>query len=153
MYILENNAHFVKSHNLQLGDFIILYKDDDKDRYVIHAWDKTKEELRLTPLPMKDKIFYCIVPDILAVRARYSDLYLLLADGMNMAFGHKCGFTGEFGLSYQDEMFRSTSIESILKLGSMGSFSLDEYSTNALILKTINTNVSCLLGWLIRKKT
>ncbi|KAK8930687.1 B3 domain-containing protein LFL1 [Platanthera zijinensis] len=133
MYILENTGHFVKSHNLQLGDFIMLYKDDDKDRYVIRARDKTKEELRLAPLPMEDEIFDCIVPDIPTARARYSDLYLPLADGMNMAFGLNCGFPGEFGLSYPDEMFGSSSTESILKLGSMGSLSLDEYSTDALI--------------------
>ncbi|KAK8962666.1 B3 domain-containing transcription factor FUS3 [Platanthera guangdongensis] len=133
MYILENTGNFVKSHNLQLGDFIMLYKDDDKDKYVIRARDKTKEELRLAPLPMEDEIFDCIVPDILAARARYSDLYLPLADGMNMAFGLNCGFPGEFGLSYPDEMFGTSSTESILKLGSMGSLSLDEYSTDALI--------------------
>ncbi|KAK8930627.1 hypothetical protein KSP39_PZI016168 [Platanthera zijinensis] len=100
---------------------------------VIRGRDKTKEELRVAPLPMEDEIFDCIVPDILEAGARYSDLYLPLADGRNMAFGLNYGFPGQFGLSYPDEMFGSSSTESILKLGSMGSLSLDEYSTDALI--------------------
>ncbi|KAK8968206.1 hypothetical protein KSP40_PGU022297 [Platanthera guangdongensis] len=95
---------------------------------------------------MEDEIFNCIVSGILAARERYTDLYLSLADDMNMAFGLNCGFPGEFVLSYPDEMFRSSSTELILKLGSMGSLSLDVYSTDALILKTININVSCLWG-------
>ncbi|KAG0485049.1 hypothetical protein HPP92_009128 [Vanilla planifolia] len=35
MYILENTGEFVRSHDLHLGDFIMLFKDDEKDRYVI----------------------------------------------------------------------------------------------------------------------
>uniref|UniRef100_A0A1D1ZBI5 B3 domain-containing transcription factor FUS3 n=1 Tax=Anthurium amnicola TaxID=1678845 RepID=A0A1D1ZBI5_9ARAE len=35
MYILENIGEFVKGHGLKLGDFVLLYRDDYRQRYVL----------------------------------------------------------------------------------------------------------------------
>ncbi|KAJ4729534.1 B3 domain transcription factor [Melia azedarach] len=37
MYVLENTGDFVNTHGLQLGDFIIVYQDNQNQNYVIQA--------------------------------------------------------------------------------------------------------------------
>ncbi|KAJ4965252.1 hypothetical protein NE237_017101 [Protea cynaroides] len=37
MYVLENTGEFARTHGLQPGDFIMLYKDDQSQKYVIQA--------------------------------------------------------------------------------------------------------------------
>ncbi|XP_044972680.1 B3 domain-containing protein LFL1-like isoform X3 [Hordeum vulgare subsp. vulgare] len=37
MYVLENTGDYVRTHNLRVGDFIMIYKDDDNNRFVIRA--------------------------------------------------------------------------------------------------------------------
>ncbi|XP_042449221.1 B3 domain-containing protein LFL1-like [Zingiber officinale] len=93
MYILENTGDYVKEHRLQLGDFVMIYKDDSKDRYVIRAKKQAEREARVGPVD--EGIFDSILPDIVVGRARYSDLFLPLAEGMNgMAYG--CGLSYAF---------------------------------------------------------
>uniref|UniRef100_A0A453F8J8 TF-B3 domain-containing protein n=1 Tax=Aegilops tauschii subsp. strangulata TaxID=200361 RepID=A0A453F8J8_AEGTS len=36
MYVLENTGDYVRTHNLRVGDFIMIYKDDDKNRFVLN---------------------------------------------------------------------------------------------------------------------
>ncbi|KAG8055650.1 hypothetical protein GUJ93_ZPchr0001g29285 [Zizania palustris] len=37
MYVLENTGDYVRTHDLQLGDSIVIYKDDENNRFVIGA--------------------------------------------------------------------------------------------------------------------
>eukprot|EP01018_Ginkgo_biloba_P022033 Gb_03009 [translate_table: standard] len=37
MYVMENTGEFVKAHGLRLGDFIMLYKDETNEKYIIRA--------------------------------------------------------------------------------------------------------------------
>ncbi|XP_041006655.1 B3 domain-containing transcription factor FUS3-like isoform X2 [Juglans microcarpa x Juglans regia] len=37
MYVLENTGDFVNTHGLQLGDYIMIYQDDQNQNYVIRA--------------------------------------------------------------------------------------------------------------------
>ncbi|XP_021895675.1 B3 domain-containing transcription factor FUS3-like [Carica papaya] len=37
MYVLENTGEFVNTHGLQLGDFIMVYQDNQNQHYVIQA--------------------------------------------------------------------------------------------------------------------
>ncbi|KAF0921136.1 hypothetical protein E2562_038939 [Oryza meyeriana var. granulata] len=37
MYVLENTGDYVRTHDLQLGDTIVIYKDDENNRFVIGA--------------------------------------------------------------------------------------------------------------------
>ncbi|XP_020591748.1 B3 domain-containing protein LFL1-like [Phalaenopsis equestris] len=127
MYILENTGEFVRSHGLKSGDFIMLYRDDGKDRYVIRAKKAGTSEPALASLPvMEDGIFDSIVADIVVARARYSDLYLPLADGMNMSFGLNFAFSADLVMSFGDDKVENNSAESAHKLGSMESLSLDD---------------------------
>ncbi|KAF8369935.1 hypothetical protein HHK36_029392 [Tetracentron sinense] len=45
MYILENTGEFVRVHGLQLGDFIMLYKDDQNQKYVIRARKSSDQDI------------------------------------------------------------------------------------------------------------
>ncbi|ONK59314.1 uncharacterized protein A4U43_C08F5170 [Asparagus officinalis] len=128
MYILESTGDFVKTHNLQVGDFIMLYKDDEGDRYIIRARKARAQEPAMAP-PIEDEIFDSIVPDIVVTSARYSDLFLPWTDGMNMAFGLNYAFSEDFPLSFPDEMFGNSSTasaESTTKLGFIQNLSLDD---------------------------
>ncbi|XP_020701080.2 B3 domain-containing protein LFL1-like [Dendrobium catenatum] len=127
MYILENTGEFVRSHGLISGDFIMLYKDNEKDRYVIRAKKAGMQEPVLASLPgIEDGIFDSIVTDIVVARARYSDLYLPLGDGMNMAFGLNCAFSADLLMTVPDEKLENYSAESTPKLGSMENLTLDD---------------------------
>lgn len=37
MYVLENTGEFVKTHGLRLGDFIMFYKDERNEKYIVKA--------------------------------------------------------------------------------------------------------------------
>ncbi|KAK3161746.1 hypothetical protein QOZ80_1BG0080910 [Eleusine coracana subsp. coracana] len=37
MYVLESTGDYIRSHDLQQGDFIVIYKDDENNRFVIRA--------------------------------------------------------------------------------------------------------------------
>ncbi|XP_050234905.1 B3 domain-containing transcription factor FUS3 [Mercurialis annua] len=37
MYVLENTGDFVNAHGLHLGDYIMVYKDNQNQNYIIHA--------------------------------------------------------------------------------------------------------------------
>ncbi|XP_015570693.1 B3 domain-containing transcription factor FUS3 isoform X2 [Ricinus communis] len=45
MYVLENTGDFVNTHGLQLGDFIMVYKDDQNQNYVIQAKKASDEDV------------------------------------------------------------------------------------------------------------
>ncbi|XP_065867992.1 B3 domain-containing transcription factor FUS3-like isoform X2 [Euphorbia lathyris] len=45
MYVLENTGEFVNTHGLQLGDFIMVYKDSLNQNYVIQAKKASDEEI------------------------------------------------------------------------------------------------------------
>ncbi|KAJ9189762.1 hypothetical protein P3X46_001016 [Hevea brasiliensis] len=45
MYVLENTGEFVNTHGLQLGDFIVVYKDDQNQNYVIQAKKASDQDL------------------------------------------------------------------------------------------------------------
>ncbi|RWW49089.1 hypothetical protein BHE74_00044784 [Ensete ventricosum] len=59
-------------------------------------------------------IFDSIVPDIVVGSARYSDLFLPLAEGINIAYGYglSCAFEEDFPMTFLDENTGSASIAS-----------------------------------------
>ncbi|XP_020105605.1 B3 domain-containing protein LFL1-like [Ananas comosus] len=101
MYILENAGEYVKSHGLQLGDYIMMYKDDTKDKFIIRAKKTANKEEAVDSTD--DGIFDSIVPDIVVASARYSDLFLPLGDGMSMAYNLSFAFAADFSMSFPDE--------------------------------------------------
>ncbi|XP_072966711.1 B3 domain-containing protein LFL1-like [Typha angustifolia] len=102
MYILENTGDYVKAHGLQLGDFIMIYKDDNKDQFLIRAKKTTNEEATAASAD-DDGIFDSIVPDIVVGSARYSELFLPLADCMNTAYGLSFAFAADLCMNSPDD--------------------------------------------------
>ncbi|AQK97815.1 Putative B3 DNA binding domain family protein [Zea mays] len=49
MYVLENTGDYVKAHDLQQGDFIVIYKDDENNRFVIGAKKAGDEQTATVP--------------------------------------------------------------------------------------------------------
>ncbi|PAN28882.1 hypothetical protein PAHAL_5G183900 [Panicum hallii] len=49
MYVLENTGDYIKAHELQQGDFIVIYKDDENDRFVIGAKKAGYEQTATVP--------------------------------------------------------------------------------------------------------
>uniref|UniRef100_A0ACD5VGD5 Uncharacterized protein n=1 Tax=Avena sativa TaxID=4498 RepID=A0ACD5VGD5_AVESA len=60
MYVLENTGNYVRAHNLRVGDFIMIYRDDDKNRYVIRA--KKAGDDQLATVPQLDEHISDILP-------------------------------------------------------------------------------------------
>ncbi|RRT69032.1 hypothetical protein B296_00030309, partial [Ensete ventricosum] len=102
MYILENTGDYVKEHHLELGDFIMIYKDDSKDRYVIRAKKVGSSEPSVAPVD--EGIFDSILSDIVVGSVRYSDLFLPLAEGMNITngYGLSYAFEEDFPMTFPD---------------------------------------------------
>ncbi|KAM0903743.1 hypothetical protein ACQ4PT_018500 [Festuca glaucescens] len=56
MYVLENTGSYVRTHNLRVGDFIMIYRDDDKNRFVIRAKKAGDDQLATVPLQLDEHI-------------------------------------------------------------------------------------------------
>ncbi|KAG0486819.1 hypothetical protein HPP92_008914 [Vanilla planifolia] len=87
MYILENTGEFVRSHDLHLGDFIMLFKDDEKDRYVI-----LRKKAANGGQPEQDILIY---------------LHWLMAP--DLAFGMNCAFSADLSMSFPEEKLGNAS--------------------------------------------
>ncbi|XP_008810033.1 B3 domain-containing protein LFL1-like [Phoenix dactylifera] len=123
MYILDNTANFIAAHGLQIGDLIMIYKDDERDRLVIRAKKAAKEQAAASA---DDGIFDSIVPDIVVASARYSDLYYPLLDAMSMAYGVSnvygdglnYAFAADFTMGFSEErMGNPSNAESLPRFG------------------------------------
>ncbi|XP_062185935.1 B3 domain-containing protein LFL1-like [Phragmites australis] len=49
MYVLENTGDYVRAHDLQQGDFIVIYRDDENNRFVIGAKKAGDERTATVP--------------------------------------------------------------------------------------------------------
>ncbi|KAL6615926.1 hypothetical protein ACP70R_038196 [Stipagrostis hirtigluma subsp. patula] len=49
MYVLENTGDYVRAHDLRQGDFILIYKDDENNRFVIGAKKAGDEQTATVP--------------------------------------------------------------------------------------------------------
>ncbi|KAH7651926.1 B3 DNA binding domain-containing protein [Dioscorea alata] len=101
MYILENAGDFIKKHGLRPGDIIMIYKNEEKDSFVIRA----KKEIHQEPPANTDYdgVFDTIVPEIPAPTVRYSELFQPCSDGVYPGYDLNCAFLSDFSMGYQDE--------------------------------------------------
>uniref|UniRef100_A0A0D9V4W0 TF-B3 domain-containing protein n=1 Tax=Leersia perrieri TaxID=77586 RepID=A0A0D9V4W0_9ORYZ len=60
MYVLENTGNYVRTHDLQLGDTIVIYKDDDNNRFVIGS--KKAGDQQATIVPQVDEHISALFP-------------------------------------------------------------------------------------------
>ncbi|KAJ0985521.1 hypothetical protein J5N97_003877 [Dioscorea zingiberensis] len=101
MYILENAGNFIKAHGLQPGDTVVIYKNEEKNSFVIQA----KKEIHQEPPPDTDYdgIFDNIVPEISPPSVRYSELFQPLTVEANPGFDLNYAFSADISMGYQDE--------------------------------------------------
>nr|XP_025876255.1 B3 domain-containing protein LFL1 isoform X2 [Oryza sativa Japonica Group] len=60
MYVLENTGDYVRTHDLQLGDSIVIYKDDENNRFVIGA--KKAGDQQAATVPQVDEHISTLFP-------------------------------------------------------------------------------------------
>ncbi|XP_006644610.2 B3 domain-containing protein LFL1 isoform X1 [Oryza brachyantha] len=60
MYVLENTGDYVRTHDLQLGDSIVIYKDDENNRFVIGA--KKAGDQQAATVPQVDEHMSTLFP-------------------------------------------------------------------------------------------
>ncbi|KAG8077715.1 hypothetical protein GUJ93_ZPchr0007g5901 [Zizania palustris] len=60
MYVLENTGEYVRTHDLQLGDSIVIYKDEENNRFVIGA--KKAGDQHASAVPQVDDHISALFP-------------------------------------------------------------------------------------------
>ncbi|MQL78040.1 hypothetical protein Taro_010448 [Colocasia esculenta] len=132
MYILEHTGDFVRRHGLKLGDFVMLYRDDYRQRYVIRAKKAAykespsaeAEEGTSEPSPGQDHL----VPDA-DHHGGHLDVYLPMDDELCLAMDTTYTFSADFTVGLSNGMMDSfTTMESVPSLGSIENLSLDDFS-------------------------
>lgn len=133
MYVLENTGEFVKAHNLQLGDIVMFYRDDQKQKYFIRA---KKASDHKTPVASTVNSFFNaktvedhLVPEIEVSNSSYFHVNLPVADEMmRMAYVLNDPFTAEFPMYFSSEMMgNAPKLESIPSFESVDNLSLDDF--------------------------
>ncbi|KMZ63892.1 hypothetical protein ZOSMA_390G00060 [Zostera marina] len=147
MYVLENTGEFVKIHGLQVGDFIMVYRDDCRDRYIIRARKakstkevevaEEEEEEEVAPLPQVDDLFVAQVTQTTTDLSgtNYTDLYLPLSDEMssisfNMTDADSTAFSTDFAFCFDNDIMGNNHprvLESVPSLDSIDNLSLDDF--------------------------
>ncbi|XP_058076714.1 B3 domain-containing transcription factor FUS3-like [Magnolia sinica] len=126
MYVLENTGEFVKSHGLRLGDFIMLYRDDHKQKYIIRA--KKTLDREAPPASSKNGLFNAntaddqLVPNMGVSKSSYFHVNLPVTDEMCMGFLLNDAFSSEFLIDLWNGRLQSTT-----SFGSVENLSLDDF--------------------------
>ncbi|KAJ8633775.1 hypothetical protein MRB53_027111 [Persea americana] len=133
MYVLENTGEFVKAHNLRLGDFVMFYRDDHRQKYFIRA----KKNLDHHRAPSSSTLngFYNgktiddqLVPEIEVSKASFFHANQPVADEMSTSFFMNDPFAAEFPIYFASEMMgNAPRLEPIPSFGSFENLSLDDF--------------------------
>ncbi|CAA6668329.1 unnamed protein product [Spirodela intermedia] len=111
MYILENTGDFVKRHGLRLGDFVMLYRDDYRQRYSAASRSGGAKDH--------------LAAEVADCYAGYSDAY----DDMCLAMDASFAFSADFTVGLPNGILDSpAALESVPSLGSIENLSLDDFS-------------------------
>ncbi|XP_078447297.1 B3 domain-containing protein LFL1-like isoform X2 [Wolffia australiana] len=124
MYILENTGEFVKRHGLKLGDFVMLYRDDYRQRYVIRGQKASYREAPAAPINDRSGN---ISENLAAEDANFYDGYIYdeACQEMDAAFA----FSADFTVGLPDRILDSpAALESVPSLGSIENLSLEDFS-------------------------
>ncbi|XP_078447298.1 uncharacterized protein LOC144716118 isoform X3 [Wolffia australiana] len=149
MYILENTGEFVKRHGLKLGDFVMLYRDDYRQRYVLTPTlplhtrpdeSRTHQSVKSLQVIRGQKASYREAPaapindrsgniseNLAAEDANFYDGYIYdeACQEMDAAFA----FSADFTVGLPDRILDSpAALESVPSLGSIENLSLEDFS-------------------------
>ncbi|GAV59534.1 B3 domain-containing protein, partial [Cephalotus follicularis] len=126
MYVLENTGEFVNTHGLQLGDFIMVYQDDQNQNYVIQAKKASDKDVYgdLTKNAVND----LFLNDNYEVNNKCSSFYYPTMDNTGMSFIYETTFSNDFPLDFLGgSMTNYSRIGSHEGFGSVENLSLDEF--------------------------
>ncbi|XP_043709138.1 B3 domain-containing transcription factor FUS3-like, partial [Telopea speciosissima] len=133
MYVLENTGEFVRTHGLQSGDFIMLYKDEQSQKYVIRARKYLDQDI-FCDYTMNG--FFGIntrndrsVPDIEVNKSSFLPVNVATADDLGMSLLGDNTFFDEFPLTFESVLDypKLEPIEPITSFGSVDNVSFDDF--------------------------
>ncbi|KAF8408471.1 hypothetical protein HHK36_007625 [Tetracentron sinense] len=115
MYVLENTGEFVRTHGLQLGDFIMLYRDDQNQKYVIRARKATDQDIYS-------------VPDSEVNKSSYLHISFPTMDDTGMSFLFDNAFSDDSPMEFSGGFMEDyPKLEPMLSFGSVENLSLDDF--------------------------
>ncbi|XP_042507851.1 B3 domain-containing transcription factor FUS3-like isoform X2 [Macadamia integrifolia] len=132
MYVLENTGEFVRAHGLQSGDFIMLYKDEQSQKYVIRARKSWDQDI-LCDYTMNDLFDINTyndrsVPDIEVNKSSYLPVNVATGDDPCMSLLGDNTFFDEFPLTFSGEpVLDYPRLEPITSFGSVDNVSFDDF--------------------------
>ncbi|KAH9290448.1 hypothetical protein KI387_034565 [Taxus chinensis] len=134
MYLLEHTGDFVRSHGLKKGDYMMLYKDADDEKYVIKGRKAIEVDIKE---PIEEKNGQISITNTHATKISHEMKDNLLQEeekmGINMAQEHEyplCTSLASFDLKdYEyrsmdltDEAFEDKQLEEMLNYLAMGNY-------------------------------
>ncbi|OWM70713.1 B3 domain-containing transcription factor FUS3 [Punica granatum] len=130
MYVLENTGDFVNTHGLQLGDFIMVYQDDENQNYVIQARKASDEEDVYRDIA-KSTINDLCLQDNYDQENKVSSFnyeYYPIIDDVGMSFIYDTTFSSDSPLDFLGgSMTNFTRIGPPESFGSVENLSLDDF--------------------------
>ncbi|XP_010249176.1 PREDICTED: B3 domain-containing transcription factor FUS3-like isoform X6 [Nelumbo nucifera] len=132
MYILENIGEFVKMHGLQLGDFIMLYRDDQNQKYVIRARKASDQDIFSESTRNSffgiSTIKDCYVPEVEVNKPSYLHVNFPTVDDIGLPFPCDNDFSDAFPIALSGgSMVDFPGLEPIANFGSVENLSLDDF--------------------------
>ncbi|KAL5724461.1 hypothetical protein ACHQM5_007723 [Ranunculus cassubicifolius] len=127
MYVLENTGDFIRTHDLRIGDFLMLYRDDLNLKYVIRG----RKSFDLNVCCEGTMLVDTSVPLVSNTEVKKLDYVSMMDDDSDMPFSSFDNtFTG-LNLNLPDffpmEFPNIPSFGTMTNFGSFDSFSLDDF--------------------------
>ncbi|KAJ9132874.1 hypothetical protein P3X46_033700 [Hevea brasiliensis] len=128
MYVLENTGDFVNTHGLQLGDFIMVYKDNQNQNYVIQAKKASDQDVyaNITSTAVNDIFLH----DYEFNKSSFFYMNYPMVDNTGLSFIYDTtNFSDDSPLDFLGGSLTNYSrIGHMESFGSVESLSLDEFS-------------------------
>ncbi|KAK9272290.1 hypothetical protein L1049_002661 [Liquidambar formosana] len=127
MYVLENTGEFVNTHGLQLGDFIMVYQDNQNQNYVIQAKKASDQDVYtdLTRNAVNDHF----VHDFEVNKSSYYQVNPPTVQDVGMSFIYDTSFSNDSPLDFLGGSTTNyySRINPLESFGSVENLSLDDF--------------------------
>ncbi|KAK9117662.1 hypothetical protein Sjap_016609 [Stephania japonica] len=121
MYVLENTGEFVRVHGLRAGDFVMLYKDDQNEKYIIRA-RKASEKSSFCDHKRLDlyDANVLLIPDPEVQKPSYFNLNIPIGDDISTSLFFETNLIDEYGMEFPK-------LDPLLEFGSIDNLYLDDF--------------------------
>ncbi|KAK9108578.1 hypothetical protein Syun_024589 [Stephania yunnanensis] len=101
MYVLENTGEFVRVHGLRTGDFVMLYKDDQNEKYIIRA-RKASEKSSFCDHKRLDlyDANVLLIPDPDVQKPSFFNLNIPIGDDITTSLFSETNLLDEYGMEF-----------------------------------------------------